>query len=306
MQLLRRRIDINYTWHEMKKNKMLYLFTAPYMIIFAIFIVMPVIISIFYSFTSFNILEPPKFIGIENYLRLFLDDDVFMIAIKNTIILAVITGPIGYILSLMMAWFINDLTPKLRAIVTLIFYAPTISGNIYLMWGLLFSGDSYGYVNGILLKLGFIFEPILWFQNPKYMMGLIIFVALWASLGTSFLSFIAGFQGIDKTLYEVAAVDGIKNRWQELWYITLPSMRPQLMFGSVMSITASFGIGSIITSLAGFPSKNYAVHTMVNHLEDYGGLRFEMGYACAIATLLFIMMIGSNIVIKRIISKVGE
>ena len=156
------------------------------------------------------------------------------------------------------------------------------------------------------MKLGIINVPILWFQNPKYMMPLIIVVALWTSLGTSFLSFIAGLQGVDTSLYEAASVDGINNRWQELWYVTLPGMRPQLMFGAVMSITSSFGIGSIITALCGFPSKNYAVHTMVNHLEDYGTLRFEMGYASAIATLLFLLMIACNFLIKRIVSKIGQ
>lgn len=306
MQIVLSKFNFANVFANMRKHKIMYLFVAPFMIIFLIFTVLPVLISIFYSFTTFNILEPPKFIGLDNYYRLFLNDDIFLIAIKNTIVLAIITGPVGYILCLLLAWFINELSPKMRAVVTLIFYAPTISGNIYLMWGLLFSGDSYGFVNGWLLKLGLIYEPILWFQNPKYMMSLIILVVLWASLGTSFLSFIAGFQGIDKTYYEAAAVDGIKNRWQELWYITLPSMRPQLMFGAVMSITASFGIGAIVTALAGFPSKNYAIHTMINHLEDYGGLRFEMGYSCAIATLLFLLMVGSNIIIKRIIAKVGD
>lgn len=290
----------------LRKNFSLYLFVLPFMVIFFCFTVLPVLISIILSFTSFNVLEPPKFVFIDNYLRLFLEDDVFITAIKNTIILAAITGPAGYIMSFLFAWFINELPAKIRAVITLVFYAPTISGNVYLMWGLLFSGDSNGYINGLLMKLGIINVPILWFQNPKYMMPLIIVVALWTSLGTSFLSFIAGLQGVDTSLYEAASVDGINNRWQELWYVTLPGMRPQLMFGAVMSITSSFGIGSIITALCGFPSKNYAVHTMVNHLEDYGTLRFEMGYASAIATLLFLLMIACNFLIKRIVSKIGQ
>lgn len=288
-----------------KQSIGLYLFISPYMILFFIFTVLPVLLSVFYSFTSYNILQPAEFVGFANYRRLFLDDDVFITAIKNTIILAAITGPAGYILCFVFAWFINELSPKVRALMTLLFYAPTISGNVYLMWGLLFSGDSHGYINGLLMKLNLITEPILWFQNTKYMMPLIVMVALWSSLGTSFLAFIAGLQGIDKSLFEAGAVDGIHNRWQELWYITLPSMRPQLMFGAVMSITGAFGIGSVITALCGNPSTDYAVHTMVNHLEDYGGARFEMGYASAIAVLLFVLMIACNMMIQRILSKIG-
>lgn len=296
---------IPYTLKEMKRNTVSYLFTAPFMIIFCVFTVLPVLYSIYLSFTSFNILEPPKFIGIANYTRLFLEDDVFLLAVKNTFLLAAVTGPVSYLLCLLFAWFINELSPKIRAVVTLIFYAPAISGNVFLIWGIMFSGDTYGYVNGFLLKFGLSHEPILWFQNPKYMMNLVIVVALWTSLGTSFLAFIAGFQGIDKTYYEAAAIDGVRNRWQELWYVTLPSMRPQLMFGAVMSITGSFGVGALVTALAGFPSTDYAVHTIVNHLEDYGGIRFEMGYASAIATILFFAMIGTNMIVKRLIAKVG-
>lgn len=294
------------TFREMGKYKQLYLFIAPYMLLFFAFTVLPVFISIFYSFTSFNILEPAQWLGLDNYLRMFLDDEVFVLSLRNTLILAAVTGPLSYLLSLLFAWFINELRPKLRAVVTLIFYAPTISGNIYLMWTIVFNNDAYGFANSLLMRTGAIQTPILWFQDPRYMMTLIIIVVLWSSLGTSFLAFIAGFQGVDKTQYEAAAVDGVTNRWQELWYVTLPCIRPQLMFGAVMSISASFGIGTIVTALCGMPSKNYAVHTIVNHLEDYGNIRFEMGYASAIATVLFFMMIGTNLVVRKILSKVGS
>ena len=156
------------------------------------------------------------------------------------------------------------------------------------------------------MQLGFIAEPIQFFQNAAYVMPLCIVVALWTSLGTAFLSFIAGLQTVDKSLYEAAAVDGIKNRWQELWYITLPVMKPQLMFGAVMAITGSFGFGGIVTALCGFPSVDYAAHTIMHHLEDYGGQRFEVGYSSAIATILFFMMVGANALIKKLLSKVGQ
>ena len=276
------------------------------MLIFTVFTVVPVVISIILSFTSFNILEPPEFVGLDNFLSLFLDDDVFIKSAGNTIVMAAIIGPGGYLISLFVAWCVNDLTPKLRAFVTFVFYAPSICGNIYLIWTVLFSGDAHGYMNGVLMNLGFVNQPVQWLKDPQYMMVIVIIVSLWAGLSTSFLSFIAGLQGVDKTMYESGAVEGIKNRWQELWFITLPAIKPQLMFGAVLSITASFGVGQITTALCGFPSTDYAAHSIMNHLEDFGSVRFEMGYASAIATLLFIFMLMTNMLIKRVLSKVGE
>lgn len=289
-----------------KRTATSYAFVMPYFLCFCLFTVLPVLISMFFSFTSFNILEPPKFTGLENYIRMFFKDSIFMIALKNTVLIAIVTGPVGYLLSLLMAWFINELTPKLRAFVTLIFYAPTISGNVFMIWSLLFSGDSYGYINSTLIRLGVIQTPIQFLKDTSYMMPIVIGVSLWMSLGAGFLSFIAGFQGVDKSYYEAASMDGIKNRWQELWYVTLPMMRNQMMFSAVMSITSSFGVGGVITGLFGFPSTDYAVHTIMNHLEDYGGGRFEMGYASAIATLLFLIMVGANLVVRRLVAKVGS
>ena len=297
---------LRWTWEEMKNNKTAYFMLAPFLLLFIIFTVLPVVLSIILSLTDFNMLQMPHFLGIDNYMRLFLDDEIFILAIQNTLIFAAITGPVSYILALLVAWFINELPPKIRAVVTLVFYAPSISGNAYLIWKTLFSSDSYGWANAVLIKYGIITQPILWFQDADYVMPLCIVVALWTSLGTAFLSFIAGFQTIDRSMYEAAAVDGIKNRWQELWYITLPTMRPQLMFGAVLAITNSFGFGAVVDALCGFPSVDYAAHTIMHHLSDYGGARYEIGYASAIAVILFIIMFSSNIMIKKALSKVGE
>ena len=297
---------LQWTWHEMKRNKVAYLMVAPYMIIFTCFTVLPVVLSAVISLTDFNLLEWPNFVGPANYIRLFLDDDIFITACQNTLIFACIVGPSSYLMSFMVAWFINELSPKIRAVVTLIFYAPSISGQAFLIWKTLFSSDRYGWVNAWLLKLDLIDKEIAFFEDADYVMPLCIVVALWTSLGTSFLSFIAGLQGIDKAQFEAGAVDGIKNRWQELWYITLPNMKNTLMFGAIMTITSSFGFGGTVTALCGFPSVDYAAHTIVHHLDDYGGMRFETGYASAIAVVLFVIMIGSNMLVKKIIAKVGS
>ena len=295
-----------WTWKEMKRNKTAYFMLAPFLLLFIIFTVLPVLLSMILSLTDFNMLQFPGWQGIENYKRLFLGDEIFMIACQNTLIFACVTGPVSYLMSLLVAWFVNELPPKIRAVVTLIFYAPSISGQVYLIWKTLFSSDAYGWANATLMELGLITQPILFFEDAAYVMPLCIVVALWTSLGTAFLSFIAGFQTVDRSMYEAAAVDGIKNRWQELWYITLPTMRPQMMFGAVLAITNSFGFGGVVTALCGFPSVDYAAHTIMHHLDDYGGSRYEIGYASAIAVVLFVIMFASNIVIKRALSKVGE
>ena len=293
-----------WTLLEMKKHKVAYLMIAPFFILFTLFTIIPVVLSLILSFTNFNLLEWPDFVFLDNYIRLFLDD-VFITAIKNTLMFATVTGPGSYLLSMLLAWFINELRPRIRSIVTLLFYAPSISGNVYLIWTIFFSGDEYGLVNAWGMKLGLLSEPVLWFQDEKYIFVLCCCVALWTSLGTSFLTFIAGFQTVDTSLYEAGAVDGVKNRWQELYYITLPTMRPQMMLGAILAITGAFGFGGVITALVGFPSPNYVAHTIMHHLDDYGGMRFEMGYASAIATLLFLMMIGCNMLVTKILRKIG-
>lgn len=293
-------------WTELKKNKHYYFLMSPYMLIFFTFTVIPVVFSLILSFFYFNMLEFPRFVGWQNYSRLFLNDDIFMIAVKNTFLFAIITGPVSYIACFFFAWIINELSPKVRSVMTLIFYAPAISGNVFFIWLIVFSGDRYGYLNGFLIKFGFILEPIQWLTNEQYILMIVMIVQLWLSLGTSFLAFIAGLQTIDRTLIEAGVVDGIKNRWQELWFITLPSMRPQLMFGAVMQITGSLAVADITVALAGFPSVNYAAHTIVTHLMDYGTIRFEMGYASAIATVLFCIMIGTNKLTQKLLRKVGE
>ena len=290
---------------EAKKNRVYYLFLLPFGIVFLLFYIVPVIISIVLSFTYYNVFEAPVFNGLKNYVNLFLSDDVNLIAIKNTFIIAAITGPIGYLASFLFAWLINELPRKLRAVAVVIFYAPAISGQVYLIWGIMFSGDAYGYVNAFLMNLGLIDAPVQWLTDPNYMMPVLLLVILWMSLGTSFLALIAGFQGVDRQLYEAGALDGIRNRWQELWFITLPVMKEHLMFSAIMSITGAFGVGPVITALAGFPTVDYAAHTIMIHLTDYGTTRFEMGYASAIATLLFLMMIGSNKLVQKFLRKVG-
>lgn len=294
------------TLRQMRRAKTQYFFLLPFLIVFLLFYIVPVVISLILSFTYYNVFESPTWIGLQNYINLFLSDDVFLIAVKNTFLIAAITGPIGYLASFLFAWLINELPRKIRSIAVVIFYAPTISGQVYLIWGIMFSGDAYGYVNAFLMNLGLIDAPVYWLTDPEYIMPVLLIVILWMSLGTGFLAFIAGLQGLDKSLIEAGYVDGVRNRWQELWYIVLPSMKPMLLFGAVMAITQSFGVADVTMALAGFPSTDYAARTVVTHLIDYGSYRFDMGYASAIASILFITMILCNKLVQSVLRRLGK
>ena len=288
---------------EWKKNRSLYLMVAPFFVLFTIFTVVPVLFAVTISFTDYNVIQTPNFVGLSNYISLFLNDPLFLTAIKNTFVMAVIIGPCGYLLSFLMAWMLCELNDKLRVILTVILYGPSISGNVFMIWTLIFSSDSTGFANSWLLSSGLINEPILWLQDTNYMMLIIIIVQLWMSFGVGFLSFISGLQGVDTAQLEAGMIDGITNRWQELWYIVLPSMKPVLLFGAVMAITGAFAISG--SALTGFPSTGYATHSIVDHLTDYGTTKMEMGYASALAVILFLLSIGSNKLIQKFLRKVG-
>lgn len=294
------------TMRKARNLRFCYLFLLPFAVLFITFNVLPVVTSICYSFTNFNILEKPDFIGVRNYINLFLQDEVFQIAVKNTFLIALVIGPVGYILSFLLAWLINELPKWIRTIVVFIFYAPSIAGSSYLIFKTIFSDDRYGWANAWLIKLGITTQPIFFLTDPHNVLKVIIPVCLWTSMGAGFLSFVAGLKGIDQSQYEAGYIDGIRNRWQELWFITLPNMKPMLLFGAVMSITSAFSVCDIPRNLAGYPSTDYCARTIVTHLFDYAFTRFEMGYASAIATVLFLTMIICNKIIQSFLNRVGH
>ena len=288
-------------WLQVKQNKECYLMMAPFMLVFLVFTIIPVAMSLPMGFTDFDMVQLPKFVGLSNYTTLFLNDSIFIQSIRVTLVFALFTGPLSYVLCFLLAWLINELHPKLKTIFTLIFYAPSMA-NVYTVWQLIFSGDSYGYLNSILLNLGLITAPVQWLTDSAYVLGVVIVVQLWISLGAGFLALRAGFQNIDRTQYEAGAIEGIKNRWQELIYITIPSMGPQLMFAAVMQIVSSFTAGTVAQSLVGFPSTDYKAHTIMTHAYDYGWVRYEMGYASAICMILFIAMLVCNKLISKLLN----
>lgn len=291
---------------KFKGSGISYLLMAPWLIVFLIFTIIPFIAAVILGFTNFNMLEFPKFTGLTNYFRLFFDDDVFTIALKNTMLLVVLTGPLGFLLSFVFAWGINEFKPKLRAFLTLTFYAPTLAGTaIFYIWRYIFDGDARGLMNSMLMGINLISEPIAWLNDVRYNMGIVIVVVMWMCAGAGFLAFIAGLQSLNPDLFEAGAIDGIKNRWQELWYITLPQMKPQILLGSVFMIAQAFSIGYQSSALTGFPSTDYSAHTVMLHIIDYAYMRYEMGYACAVQSVLFVMMLVSWYVLNKSLSKWG-
>ncbi len=301
--LMRDRGKFRNTLHQMRVNIGCYGMLAPFMILFTIFMIIPVIMSLPMGFTNFNMVQFPKFIGLSNFYTLFLNDDIFLTAVKNTLVFAIFTGPFSYVLSFFLAWLINEMHPALKTIFTFVFYAPSMTPSVYVIWQLLFSGDTYGYFNSVLLDLGFINAPVQWLTDTAYMFGVVIVVQLWISMGAGFLALRAGFQNIDKSMYEAGAIEGIKNRWQELFTITIPSMGPQLLFAAVLQISAAFTVGVVGQSLIGLPSTDYKVHTIMNHATDYGTIRYEMGYASAICFVLFAAMLLVNKFINWLLAK---
>lgn len=283
-----------------------YLMMAPFLLLFTVFTLAPVFITFVISFTNYNVLETPKFVGWQNYIDLFVHDEIFMKSVSNTLVYAIITGPAGFILAFIMAWILNEMQSTMRAVMTFIVYIPSISGTAFVIWKLIFDGDVYGYANSALMNFGFIDEPVQWLTTEKYILPIIIIVQLWMSMGAGFLAMRAGFSSVDGSLYEAAAVDGIKNRFQELFYITVPAMGPHLMTAAVLQITAMFANSSVSENLVGSPSTNYAGHLIIQHLNDYSSVRFQRGYAAAISVILFIMMISMNKLVLKLLNRVGR
>ena len=292
---------------RIRQNREAYLMLLPFMLLFTVFTVIPVVMSLPVGLTDFDMASfPPKWVGLSNFYNLFLNDSVFVKSIRVTLVFALFTGPLSYFLSFLLAWLINEMNRKLRVIFTLIFYAPSMASGVYAVWQLIFSGDSYGIANSFLINLGITPSAIQWLTDSRYILTVVIIVQLWVSMGAGFLAMRAGFQNIDPALYEAGAVEGIRNRWQELIYITIPGMGPSLMFAAVMQIVSAFTADIVARNLVGFPSTDYAAHTIMTHAYDYGWVRFEMGYASAICTVLFVAMYAANKLISRLLGKYTE
>lgn len=283
-----------------------YLMLLPFIVLFCVFVVVPVFYGMVMSFTHFNIIEPMRYAGFTNYIELFTNDSLFLLALGNTMRFAVIAGPVGFLCSFFFAWVINQL--RFKTAFSLAFYAPSITSGVAIsvVWMYLFSSDRYGLINSVLSQMSIISTPILWTKDPAYIMTVIIIISLWMSMGTGFLTNLAGLAGINREVYEAGQIDGIKNRFMELWYLTMPLMKPYLLFNAIMSTVNALNMNDVAVTVAGFPSPDYAAHTIVAHMNDYAFTRFELGYASAIAFVLFLLNFGLGRIFMKVLGSKDE
>ena len=281
-----------------------YLFLLPYILLFTVFIIIPTGMAVLLSFTNYNAVQTPEFVGLTNYINLLTQDTIFLqYVLPNTLAFSIIVGVGGYLLSFVLAWSLSQLSKGPRTVLALILYSPSMTAGVAMsvVWRTVFLGNQSGIANYVLTALGIINEPILWLSNAAYILPIVIIVALWSSMGVGFLAMLAGLLNVSPELYEAGAIDGIKNRFQEVIYITIPSMKPQMLFGAVMAVTSAFQQGSIGTMLTGSnPTPSYAAQLMVNHVEDYGFIRYEMGYAAAVSVALLALIYAFSFVARKL------
>lgn len=267
---------------------------SPFLICFLLFIILPLVCGFFLSFTQYDTIQTPKFVGLKNYATIFTKDREFMQhVLPNTIVYALIVGPGGYILSFLLAWLLSQLTKWPRTILTILIYSPSVMGTTCqkVIWGVIFSGDRVGYLNSLLLSLKVIDQPILWLTSASYLLPIMILVGLWSSMGVGFLALVSGIMNVDAELYEAAAIDGVRKRWQEILYITIPAIKPQMLFSAVMALVNTFNSPGMGVTLSGTnPTPGYAGQLIVNHMDDYGFQRYEMGYAAALSVVLLVIV----------------
>lgn len=288
---------------KVKINPAVY-FLLPYSVLFVIFIVIPVTVAIALSFTNFNAIQFPQLTYFLNYINLLTQDAIFMqYVLPNTLVFALVVGPLGYVLSFFLAWSLSQISKVPRTLLALIIYSPSMTSGVTMavIWRIIFSGDQMGYINSWLLKMKWITEPIQFLQSPHFLMPIMIIVALWGSMGVGFLAMLAGVLNYDESIYEAAGLDGVRNRFQEVFYITIPMMKPQMLFGAVMAIVNTFQVGNIGVALSGTnPTPQYAGQLIVNHIEDYGFIRYEMGYASAVSVILLFIIYGTSKFARRL------
>jgi multiple sugar transport system permease protein len=287
----------------MKQHRVSYAMISPFFLLFVVFTVIPVLAAIYTSLTAFDMFRMDRLFSydLSNYTRM-VEDTVLLKAMQNTLVFLIFTGPFGFVFAFLMAWLINEMPRRVRVFLTVLFYAPSVSGNAFFVFTYFFSGDQYGILNGMLMRMGAIVEPILWFSNTDYNLIVCVIIQIWMSLGIGFIAFIAGFQSIDESQYEAGTMDGVHNRFQELWYITVPNMKNMLLFAAVIQIANSWSVGAVTAALTGgHTSIGYSTTTLINLITDYASVRYEMGYACALGVLLFVLVVLSKKIIFRLL-----
>ena len=279
-----------------------YAFLAPALILLGVFVFYPIAAVIYYSLTDYDIVTPPVFIGLANFARL-LDDDVLRLALLHSFVYLLVT-PILIALSIGLAIVVNR---KLRGIhvYRALYFVPAVSGSIAigLTWRWLF--DRSGFINSVLVSWGVIQEPIQWLATPSLVLPIAMLLTIWAGIGYYSVIFLAGLQNVPEELYDAARIDGC-NDLQKHWYVSIPALRPQIVFVGVISSLAALKVFDEIYVLTGRTGGilNSGV-TMVFYLWQQAFERSNAGYASAIAIVLLLVTLGFSIVNVRLLER-GE
>ncbi|MGB2629718.1 MAG: sugar ABC transporter permease [Candidatus Omnitrophota bacterium] len=288
---------------KLNKQKISYLFIALPALLFFVFQLAPVVISFFWSFTDYDVVHAPTCVGLANYKNILFNDPLFWKAMGNTVLYVIGVVPIGVCVSLLLAVAI-DQKIKFKNFFKSIFFLPTVTAivAVSVIWKWLYAGEKYGLFNYFIMKLGF--NPVDWLSSPTWTLPSIMIMSIWAGLGYNMILFLAGLQTIPHVMYEAAEIDGA-GFWKKFFNITLPLLKPTIVFVAIMSFIFSFqvfeqvyimtggqgGIGGVLNSAL----------TIAAYLYDKGFQKFEMGYASALAYIIFLCIFMLTMINKHFV-----
>ena len=280
-----------------------YTFLVPALALLGIFVVYPIVAVIYYSFTDYDIVRPPVWIGLENYQKL-LGDETFWLALTHSLVYLLVT-PILIFLSIVLAIVVNR---RLRGIhiFRALYFVPAVSGSIAigLAWRWLFERN--GFINSTLISWGVIHTPVQWLTTPSLVLPIAMLLTIWAGVGYYSVIFLAGLQNISEDLYDAARIDGC-NDFQKHLYVSLPGLRPQIVFVGVISSLAALKVFDeiyVLTNASGGILDSGV--TMVFYLWRQAFQQDHAGYASAIAIALLAITLVFSIFNVRILERRQE
>jgi multiple sugar transport system permease protein len=271
---------------RLHENLIGYLFFSPWLLGLLLFNVIPIILAVYYSFTAYTVLQPPQWIGLGNYEEMFMVDELFWKALYNTTYYAVFSVPISLFFAIFLAVLLNFKVPGqsfFRATFFLPSIVPAVAASVVWAWML---HPEYGLINDLLGRLGLPGPP--WLTSEVWSKPAFILMSLWG-IGPTTIIFLAGLQDIPQHLYEAAEIDGA-NSWQRLWNVTLPLLTPTIFFNLVIGLIGAFQVftQAFIIS-AGGPLWSTLFYVL--YLYNQGFEYFNMGYASAMAIVLFVIIL---------------
>jgi len=270
------------------------LFASPWILGFLGWTIYPILASLYYSFTRFDAVRPPVFIGLANYIDMVAKDEVFRVVLYNTVYFVLLGVPAGLVTAFMLAVLLNN-EMKWRPVFRTIFFLPAIVPAIASaeVWRWVYN-PQFGLINATLKSMGM--STIPWLSSPTLAKPSLIIIHMWAQ-GTAMVIFLAALQDVPRSLYDAALVDGA-NRWQRFWHVTIPMTTPAILFVMLTSLIGMFQyftLGWLLTQ--GAPNNSTEFYSMYLYRNAF--VYFKMGYASALAWLLFLIIVAFTVLIFR-------